>query len=127
MNKLLLSSAIAISLAACASVPSMPSSITSLTNKVTGKTDEVKTTAVTADTAPKPVLESSLQDTAKTQAPVTSANFDPIVVPAPITNGRFKKTPVADMRGDTRKFASVKKLSVPMYKVSFDKKAGESA
>ena len=57
----------------------------------------------------------------------TPEGFDPVVIPSPNTRGRIKKTPAPDVIGDTRKFTSVTKISVPMYTISFDKKAGESA
>lgn len=74
------------------------------------------------------VSKSTLQEQAlKTMQVPSDAQFDRIVVPGKNMKGRLIKTPYPEVMGDTRKFVSVKTLSIPRYIVSFDKKAGESA
>ncbi|MCW8886836.1 MAG: hypothetical protein OQK12_16545 [Motiliproteus sp.] len=53
--------------------------------------------------------------------------FDTPVVPNKYMKGRFVKSPYPDMRGDSRKWQGVTKVSIPRYFVFFDKKAGQSA
>lgn len=50
-----------------------------------------------------------------------------VVRPQLVEQGRFKKTPVADVVGDTRELSGVKKVVLPFFTVQFNKKAGESA
>lgn len=53
--------------------------------------------------------------------------YDLPVVPSKNMHGRFTKSPHPDMKGDSRKWINVKKVSIPRYFISFDKKAGQSA
>ena len=118
--------AVATLTTACSSVTSTTANLSS----ALGGINEIQNLSEKAEEASQKVVavEAITEIASNNEAiPTVRGDFDPVVIPGKALKGRFNKSPYPDVMGDTRKWTGVKKVSIPRYIVTFDKKAGESS